>query len=689
MEIVTRSDAKERILRGIPCTDYLTKAPHGGYVCPYCGSGTRTGTGAVKYYGETNTCACHACPEPGKKARKFDVLDLIQHEEHCDFNKALRIGAERLGLIIPTGSGDSQSARPHPSLTAKKETESTPAPAPTQGEEQTPAKKQAADYTAYYERCRQRIDDPAAVMYITGRGISMETAKAHGVGFDPTADPANAPGALEGVPKLYPAPRLIFPTRRSHYVARAIDAGMDPARRVMNPSKEKGAGSPGIFNVGAFFAHENKCVFVVEGVFDALSIMEAGAPAVALNSASNGSLLVEGLKKRTTHAELILCPDNDPDPATRARIEKQFNDLSERLAAIGVSNRIANICGDSKDANDALRDNREKFVSAVRATFKPDNVTNYINSLMGDEIERFGVEIKTGFSSLDAEIGGLYAGLYVVGAISSLGKTTFCHQMADQIAAAGHDVLFFSLEQSRLEMVSKSLARITAQKNLASYVTSLAIRKGYLSAVVKEAAEQYKNSVADRMNIIEGDFDSSISFIGDYIRRYIARNQCRPVVFIDYLQILQPVESEKRQHQTVREVVDDAVKQMKLLSRELSIPIVVISSLNRTNYLTPIAFESFKESGGIEYTADVIWGLQLAVMNDNVFDSATKIKEKREKVEAAKNRTPREVELKCLKNRFGKPSFYVPFDYYSGADLFKESGGELPAPKASGKLKRH
>lgn len=326
--------------------------------------------------------------------------------------------------------------------------------------------------------------------------------------------------------------------------------------------------------------------------------------------------------------------------------------------------------------------------NTAQAPFKPDNVATYIDSMMGDEIERFGVEVKTGFSGLDAEIGGLYAGLYVVGAISSLGKTTFCHQMADQIAAAGHDVLFFSLEQSRLEMVSKSLARITAQKNLADYVTSLAIRKGYLSAVVKEAAAQYKNSVADRMSIIEGDFESSISFISEYIRRYMNRNQCRPVVFIDYLQILQPVESEKKQYQTVREVVDNGVKQMKLLSRELSIPIVTISSLNRNNYLTPVDFESFKESGGIEYTADVIWGLQLAVMNDSVFDSATKIKEKREKVKEAKRKTPREVELVCLKNRFGKPSFYVPFDYYPAADLFKESGGQLPAPKASGKLKR-
>lgn len=60
-------------------------------------------------------------------------------------------------------------------------------------------------------------------------------------------------------------------------------------------------------------------------------------------------------------------------------------------------------------------------------------------------------------------ITNLYPGFYVLGAVSSLGKTTFMHQMADQIAYAGQEVLFFSLEQTRLELTTKSLSRIMAQ----------------------------------------------------------------------------------------------------------------------------------------------------------------------------------------------------------------------------------
>jgi len=97
---------------------------------------------------------------------------------------------------------------------------------------------------------------------------------------------------------------------------------------------------------------------------------------------------------------------------------------------------------------------------------------------------------------------------------------------------------------------------------------------------------------------------------------------------------------------------------------------MVICSLNRQNYLTPVDFESFKESGGIEYTADVVWGLQLSVMNDDLFNGEKKIKEKREKVKAAKLEIPRKVQLVCLKNRYGRSSYECGFNYYPQYDLF-------------------
>ena len=303
--------------------------------------------------------------------------------------------------------------------------------------------------------------------------------------------------------------------------------------------------------------------------------------------------------------------------------------------------------------------------------------------IMNGDIEAFKESLnrRTGFAILDETAKGLYTGLYVVGAISSLGKTTFCTQLADQLAAAGEEVLFFSLEQSRLEIVSKSIARRTAQADITTAVDSLSIRRGYLPRHVLTAAKEYKEAVSDRLSIIEGNFNCNISFIGDYVRRYIQKTGKKPVVFVDYLQILQPEKDEKGRTPSTKETVDTIVTELKRLSRENGLTIFVISSLNRTNYLAPIDFESFKESGGIEYTADVVWGLQLQCMNGGVFEnSEKKTIEKRKIVKEAKAANPRKIELVCLKNRYGISSYSCYFDYYPKFDLFVETKKDEAAP---------
>ena len=99
--------------------------------------------------------------------------------------------------------------------------------------------------------------------------------------------------------------------------------------------------------------------------------------------------------------------------------------------------------------------------------------------------------------------------------------------------------------------------------------------------------------------------------------------------------------------------------------------------MNRANYLTPIDLESIKESGGIEYTADVVLGLQLQCLNEDGFTNYD-IKKKRQKVQDAKRAKPREIQLVCLKNRFGTANFVCNFEYYPDIDLFKEADTAAP-----------
>jgi replicative DNA helicase len=491
-----------------------------------------------------------------------------------------------------------------------------------------------------------------------------------GIGFDPawispTVCARLAAQGKDGRPD--PTARVIIPVTKNHYIARAIDPNVTNYTKM----NETGGGHIGLFNMAALYSGFDN-VFICEGVFDALSIMEAGAPAVAINSTNNADQLIKELEGNPTTATLILAFDNDKAGNTATA------KIREGAARLNISYVTANISAGFKDPNEALTGDREKFIDAIakaqaQTAARPDNVSAYINLLMGDEIKAFKSDISTGFKNLDAKSGGLYPGLYAVGAISSLGKTTFCHQLADQIAAAGHDVLFFSMEQSRLEMVTKSIARIINQEDKTAAVSSLSIRKGYTPPQVLKAAAEYQKRVGERMNIIEGNFRCNIDFISDYTRRYMVKNNCKPVVFIDYWQILRPSAEQEAQSRptNAKEVIDAAIVELKRMSREQGLTVIVISSVNRNNYMTPIDFESFKESGGIEYTADVVWGLQLAAVNDDLFKGDDKKKvERRERLAQAKDEIPREIELVCLKNRYGRSRYNARFVYYPQYDYF-------------------
>lgn len=287
---------------------------------------------------------------------------------------------------------------------------------------------------------------------------------------------------------------------------------------------------------------------------------------------------------------------------------------------------------------------------------------------MSEDLEDFvkGGRIKSGYCNLDL-ITNLYPGFYVLGAVSSLGKTTFMHQMSDQIACAGQPVLFFSLEQTRLELTTKSLSRIMAQVDARTARTSLQIRKGRMDERVM-AAEQIYSVYADNIYVVKNTFCATMSSIENDVEVFIKEKQQKPVVVIDYLQVIQPPEGSNK---TAKDLVDMHVSRLKRLQAKYKIVMMVVSSFNRKNYLTQVDFESFKESGGIEYTADVVWGLQLEVLHDKLFNSAAKINEKRQKIKEAKAANPRRVELVCLKNRFGISSYTCNFEYFPQFDLFR------------------
>lgn len=324
-------------------------------------------------------------------------------------------------------------------------------------------------------------------------------------------------------------------------------------------------------------------------------------------------------------------------------------------------------------------------LGAMTPVLYKDNMADYVQNGYQQEMYAFiaSGQAKTGYPNLDAIIGKLYPGLYVLGAGSSLGKTTFLLQMADQLIMDCEPVIYFTLEQSRLELVTKILSRRTALKCKTSpkrALTAIAIRGGAVSQEVQDALAEFELD-AGIFTIVQGDFQTDMTKVEQIVEDYVKTTGKVPIIMIDYLQIIQ-----EDAQLSDKSKIDSITKRLKIMQRKYNAVVMVISSINRANYMLPIDFESFKESGSIEYSADVVWGLQLQILNDPAFTGTKSIAQKRKLIAMAKAASPRKVELACLKNRYGIASYNCGFLYYPQFDLFtpdmsyKTSVAACPAP---------
>ena len=184
--------------------------------------------------------------------------------------------------------------------------------------------------------------------------------------------------------------------------------------------------------------------------------------------------------------------------------------------------------------------------------------------------------------------------------------------MADQLMEKGEYVLIFPLEQPRIEIVTKSLARRMYRRDPFSPITNIDIKNGASSGALVEAREEYRQ-VGSRCRIIDSNFMTTADSIIEYIEKFIKDTGIKPIVIIDYLQI---VAAPADKNYTERERIDDAVKKFKLLSRRHELFVLMVSNMARSSYKERIAEDSFKESGLIEYTCDYLFGLQLSILED-------------------------------------------------------------------------
>lgn len=605
-----------------------------GYVCPICGSGTgKNGTGLTAGTKNPDFFQCWACGFKG------DVFDLLQATTRK--SEAVELVQEAERILHRQFLGDNKN-----NVNFRKE---TPKKADTVNKNMVQNNdnksknllemaKEKAEKTAkaraimeYIKKGHEALPaSPDGLAYLQGRGISEKTAMRYNLGFV-----ANYGDGMN-------APAVIIPTGKYSYTARSIEA-VEKGRKY----RKKNAGEKqGIFNIDAL-REPGAVIFLVEGEFDALSIIEAGFVAIATGGGTSETELVKAIAEAKTRPEkFVILPDNDRKDDGTPDEEKGFIKglkLADALKAAGVAGKIIdtrNWNPDIKDCNDFLIKDRAGFVSLLQGIAEPirqealrtlgrasDYVQNFIDHIGGKT-----APVDTGFKVVnDLLDGGLHPGLIVIGAISSLGKTTFLLNIADNMASRGQEVIIFSLEMSKYELMAKSVSRKTfeyckAKKQpITNARTNLGISdydryQFYSDSVmnmIDECVQSYETYIANNLYLVEGVGNIGVEQIREHVRRHIAVTKKLPVVIIDYMQILAPADARSSDKQNT----DRAVVELKRISRDFNIPVIGISSFNRDSYSEPVSMKAFKESGAIEYTSDVLIGLQYAGMDYEMYEN--------------------------------------------------------------------
>jgi replicative DNA helicase len=232
-----------------------------------------------------------------------------------------------------------------------------------------------------------------------------------------------------------------------------------------------------------------------------------------------------------------------------------------------------------------------------------------------DEIEKIsagvvGEGVKTGFKDLDALTNGFHPGnMIVLAARPAVGKSTLGLDIARYASIHKRETsVIFSLEMSRSEITMRMLsaeARVPLNN----------IRSGQLGEEEWAKMARRMGEISDAPLFIDDSPNLSLMEIRAKARRLKQRHNLKLVV-IDYLQLMTSGKKVENRQQEVSEFS----RQLKLLAKELNVPVVAISQLNRSpeqrSDKKPM-LSDLRESGSIEQDADVV----ILLHREDLYDS--------------------------------------------------------------------
>jgi replicative DNA helicase len=205
----------------------------------------------------------------------------------------------------------------------------------------------------------------------------------------------------------------------------------------------------------------------------------------------------------------------------------------------------------------------------------------------------------TGFKDFDDMTGGLHNGeLIILAARPSMGKTALAMNMSENVALQDQKpTLFVSLEMSGIELADRmlcSLARVNGHR----------LRNGTISSDDRNRLYQKANEISSSPLFVDDSPSRTVSEIAAAARR-IRRRVGLNLIVIDYLQLIEPDNPRDQRQEQVAKIA----RRLKGLARELKVPVLCLSQLNRqaedSKDHRP-RLSHLRESGAIEQDADVV-----------------------------------------------------------------------------------
>ncbi len=216
--------------------------------------------------------------------------------------------------------------------------------------------------------------------------------------------------------------------------------------------------------------------------------------------------------------------------------------------------------------------------------------------------------ISTGYVKLDDILSGLIGGnLYFIAGRPAMGKTSFAINIAQSVALKEKkNVLIFSLEMSKEELAN----RITSSEAL---ISSEHIRKGSILDSELNSFLEILTPLSSASIYIDDNADLSIMQLKSKAKQLKIEKNIDLIV-IDYLQLMSGLKTDNRLME-----ITTITRNLKILAKELDIPIICISQLSRENEKRnnrrPI-LSDLRDSGSIEQDADVV----IFVYRDEVYN---------------------------------------------------------------------